>query len=160
MGTNECIQDTTRVISSITSCVFARVNRHQDIQDLCKYSRVSIINSLCDKYHSLQAITDIMSIKEAFGHTEGLRLAWFSDANNVLKDLCIAALKSGVSVSVLVPHGTVDADVVAAARKLVSENNTLAFEVLNSPTDALKNANVVITDNFFLWAKRAKQPPH
>ncbi|WPK26893.1 hypothetical protein PUMCH_004261 [Australozyma saopauloensis] len=150
LGTNECIEDTTRVISSMTSCIFARVNSHNDIQELCKYSSVPIINALCDKYHPLQAITDILSIKEAFGKTEGLKLAWIGDANNVFNDLCIASLKSGISVSVLVPEGiSIDESVVADAQTLVgASNGLLKFEVYNKPTDALKNANVVVTDTW------------
>lgn len=158
LGTNECIEDTTRVISSMTSCIFARVNSHQDIQDLCKYSSVPIINALCDQYHPLQAITDILSIKETFGKTEGLKLAWIGDANNVLNDLCIAALKSGISVSVSVPKDiSVDPAVVKDAQAIVHESNgSLLFEVVNEPKLALKNANVVVTDTWISMGEEAQ----
>lgn len=158
LGTNECIEDTTRVISSMTSCIFARVNSHQDIQDLCKYSSVPIINALCDQYHPLQAITDILSIKEAFGKTEGLKLAWIGDANNVLNDLCIAALKSGISVSVLVPESiTVDESVVKDAKEITdSSSGDLKFEVFNKPSDALKNANIIVTDTWISMGEESQ----
>lgn len=150
LGVNESMYDTTRVISSMTSCIFARVNKHQDIVDLCKDSSVPIINSLCDLYHPLQAIADVLSIKEAFGKTEGLKLAWIGDANNVINDLAIAALKSGISVAVLIPESIeFNSSIVAAAEKLVSESNgKLSFEVVNDPAAALKNANVVVTDTW------------
>ena len=67
LGVNESMYDTTKVISSMTSCIFARVNKHQDILDLCQHSSVPIVNSLCDKYHPLQAIADLLTIKEQFG---------------------------------------------------------------------------------------------
>lgn len=158
LGTNECIEDTTRVISSMTSCIFARVNSHQDIQDLCKFSSVPIINALCDKFHPLQAITDILSIKEAFGKTEGLKLAWIGDANNVFNDLCIAALKSGISVSVLVPKDiSINQEVISDAEKLISESNgSLKFEVFSKPTEALKNANIVVTDTWISMGEESQ----
>lgn len=158
LGTNECIEDTTRVISSMTSCIFARVNSHKDIQELCKFSSVPIINALCDKYHPLQAITDILSIKEAFGKTEGLKLAWVGDANNVLNDLCIAALKSGISVSVLVPENiSLEEAVVNNAEEIVSSSRgRLKFQVFNKPTDALKNANVVVTDTWISMGEESQ----
>lgn len=158
LGTNECIEDTTRVISSMTSCIFARVNSHQDIQDLCKYSSVPIINALCDQYHPLQAITDILSIKEAFGKTEGLKLAWIGDANNVLNDLCIAALKSGISVSVLVPDNiSVDEAVVKDAKEIAdASSGSVKFEVFHKPSDALKNANVIVTDTWISMGEESQ----
>lgn len=159
LGVNESMYDTTKVISSMTSCIFARVNSHQDILDLCKDSSVPIINSLCDMYHPLQAITDILSIKEAFGKTEGLKLAWIGDANNVINDLAIAALKSGISVSVLIPSSVkFEPSVLADAEKLVDESNgSLTFEVVNDPSQALKGANVIVTDTWISMGEEAEK---
>lgn len=159
LGVNESMYDTTKVISSMTSCIFARVNRHQDILDLCKDSSVPIINSLCDMYHPLQAITDILSIKEAFGKTEGLKLAWIGDANNVINDLAIAALKAGISVSVLIPSSVEFApSVVDTANELVgASNGSLSFEVVNEPSQALKGANVVVTDTWISMGEEGEK---
>lgn len=165
LGVNESMYDTTRVISSMTSCIFARVNKHQDILDLCKDSTVPIINSLCDKYHPLQAITDILSIKEAFGKTKGLKLAWIGDANNVINDLAIAALKADISVSILTPSSVqVDPSIVKTAQEIVdASNGSLSFELANEPAKALKDANVVVTDTWISMgeedaaAKKLKQ---
>ena len=103
-----------KVISSMTSCIFARVNKHQDILDLCQHSSVPIVNSLCDKYHPLQAIADLLTIKEQFGdNLKGLKLTWIGDANNVINDLSIACLKLGINVSISIPKDiTFDQDVV------------------------------------------------
>lgn len=159
LGVNESMYDTTKVISSMTSCIFARVNSHQDILDLCKDSSVPIINSLCDMYHPLQAITDILSIKEAFGKTEGLKLAWIGDANNVINDLAIASLKAGISVSVLIPLSvTFDQSIVATANEIVAESKgKLSFEVVNDPSEALQNANVIVTDTWISMGEEAEK---
>lgn len=148
LGVNESVLDTTKVLSSMTSCIFARVNSHQNILDLCEHLLVPIINSLCDRYHPLQAITDILTIKETFGKTEGLKLAWIGDANNVINDLLIAALRSGISVLVSIPEGVeFDEQVGNFAHKLASESG-LTFEVVHNPQAALKDANVVVTDTW------------
>lgn len=148
LGVNESMYDTTKVISSMTSCIFARVDSHSQIQELCQHSSVPIINSLCDLYHPLQAIADILSIKETFGSTKGLKLAWIGDANNVINDLSIASLRSGMSVSVSIPSDiTFDANVAAAAEKLAAEQG-VTFEIVSDPLVALKDANVVVTDTW------------
>ena len=149
LGVNESMYDTTKVISSMTSCIFARVNKHQDILDLCQHSSVPIVNSLCDKYHPLQAIADLLTIKEQFGdNLKGLKLTWIGDANNVINDLSIACLKLGINVSISIPKDiTFDQDVVEIGEKLAKEQN-LTFEIVNDPISALNNANIVVTDTW------------
>lgn len=148
LGVNESLYDTTRVISSMTSCIFARVNKNSEIQQLCQHSSVPIINALCDKFHPLQAITDIMTIKEAFGKTEGLKLAWIGDSNNVINDLLIASLKSGISVSIATPEGIeMDSDIVEAAEK-VSQETGSTLTLTHNPLEAVEDANVLVTDTW------------
>ena len=148
LGVNELYYDTTKVISLMVLCIFARVNSHADIEALCKDSLVPIINSLCDKYHPLQAICDLLTIKETFGKTEGLKLAWVGDANNVINDMAIAALKLGMNVLVAIPLDIkFDADIVDIANQLALSQN-LTFEIVNDPQVAIKGADVVVTDTW------------
>lgn len=148
LGKNETVYDTVRVLSSMTSCIFARVDKHQQIVDLCKGSSVPIINSLCDRFHPLQAIADVLTIKQAFGNTANLKLAWVGDPNNVFNDLAIAALKSNISVSASVPVSlTYDPEVLSAASELAKEKN-ITFEIVHEPLAAVKNANIIVTDTW------------
>jgi ornithine carbamoyltransferase len=54
LGINETFYDPSLVISSMTSCMVARVGPHSDVADLAKYSAVPVINALSDLYHTLQ----------------------------------------------------------------------------------------------------------
>ncbi|KAK6203267.1 ornithine carbamoyltransferase [Scheffersomyces amazonensis] len=157
LGVNESVYDTTRVISSMTSCIFARVDKHQDILDLAKDSSVPIINSLCDKYHPLQSIADLLTIKETFGSTQGLKLTWIGDANNVINDLAIASLRSGINVSIAIPKGIeFDSDVKILAEKLAKDSN-LTFEIVNDPVQALPNANIIVTDTWISMGEESQK---
>lgn len=161
LGINESFYDTTRVVSSMVSCIFARVNRHSDIQNLVKDSRVPVINALCDKFHPLQAICDMLTIKEHFDYENNkLKMAWIGDANNVINDMAIAALKLGIDVAVATPHGIeLDQDIVKAAEQLAKENNC-EFLVTHDSKEACTNAHILVTDTFVSmgeeYAKEAK----
>lgn len=157
LGTNETIYDTTKILSSMSSCIFARVNKHQDILDLCETSSVPIINSLCDKYHPLQAITDIMTIKETFGTTDGLKLTWIGDSNNVLNDLAIAAIKSGISVSVATPAAVEYDPIIKQQTEALAKDNNVTFELTNDPIKALDNSNIVVTDTWISMGEEAEK---
>lgn len=156
LGVNESLYDTTKVISSMVSCIFARVNSHNDIQQLCEHSSVPIINSLCDTYHPLQAICDLVSIKEQFSETQGLKLAWIGDANNVINDLAIAAMKFGIDVSVATPQGIeMDPKILAAAAE-VSQETGAKLEVTHDPKEAAQGANILVTDTFVSMGEEAE----
>ncbi|CAH6719002.1 ornithine carbamoyltransferase [[Candida] jaroonii] len=157
LGVNESIYDTSKIISSMTSCIFARVDSHQQIVDLCNSSSVPVINSLCDKYHPLQIIADLLTIKETFGETKGLKLTWIGDANNVINDLCIGAIKSGINVSISVPKSiTFDKDIEAQAVELAKKND-VTFEIVHDPLVALKNSNIIVTDTWISMGQESEK---
>src|SRR6195952_1753635 len=102
LGVNESLYDTSLIISSMTSCMVARVGPHSDVADLAKHSSVPVINALSNDYHPLQIIADFLTIHETFPSSaspsssltpglglEGMKIAWIGDSNNVLFDLAI-----------------------------------------------------------------------
>ena len=161
LGVNESFYDTTKVVSSMVSCIFARVNKHEDIQNLCKHSSVPIINSLCDTYHPLQAICDMLTIKEKLDYENNkLKIAWIGDANNVINDMAIAALKLGMDVSIATPIGIEMNKTIVDAASEITQRNSSSIEYTHDPKQAAKGANVLVTDTFVSmgeeFAKEAK----
>lgn len=157
LGVNESVLDTTKVISSMSSCILARVNSHQDILNLCEHSSVPVLNSLCDRFHPLQTIADLLTIKESFGSTKGLKLVWIGDSNNVMNDLLIGSLRSGISVSLTIPNGIpIDEEVEQVAKKLAKESG-LTFEVHSEPAKALKDAHIVVTDTWISMGQESEK---
>ena len=160
LGVNESLYDTSVVISSMVSCIVARVNGHSDVADLAKHSSVPVINALSDLYHPLQTIADFLTLHEAFPSThtsshqglglEGMKIAWVGDANNVLFDLAIGAAKLGVHVAVATPKGyeipSAMRDVIAQAARSAPNPGTLTET--NVPEEAVKNADVLVTDTW------------
>lgn len=157
LGVNESLYDTSRVISSMTACMVARVGPHTDILGLAKPSTVPVINALCEMFHPLQAITDIVTLRETFGDLKGLKLAWVGDANNVLHDLAIAAVKSGINVTAATPaEYPVDIDVVEMIRRSGDETGAV-FEVTTSPKQAVANADIVVTDTWISMGQESEK---
>ncbi|KAJ6172117.1 hypothetical protein N7470_001184 [Penicillium chermesinum] len=66
LGVNESVYDTSVVISSMVSCIVARVSKHSDVKELAEHSTVPVINALCDSYHPLQTVADFLTIYESF----------------------------------------------------------------------------------------------
>ena len=141
----------------MTSCIVARVGPHSDIAELAKTSTVPVINALSDAYHPLQAVTDVLTLSEAFPKLEGLRVGWVGDANNVLYDLLLACAKLGISVSVATPSDyPVDAKVLEMARAAAAASGA-SIETFHEPEAAVKGANVLVTDTWISMGQEAEK---
>lgn len=151
LGVNESRRDSSIVISSMTAGIVARVGSHSEVVDLAKYSSVPVINALSKDFHPMQTIADFLTIKQAFVERRtvfnGLKLAWVGDASNVLFDLAIGAMKLGVDLSVATPPGY---GIPTAMQNLIKSVNTTgaSFSVTNVPQEAMKNADIIVTDTW------------
>ncbi|TPX19987.1 ornithine carbamoyltransferase [Coccidioides immitis] len=172
LGVNESLYDTSVVISSMVSCIVARVGPHSDIANLAKHSSVPVINALCDTFHPLQAIADFLTIHESFASQsathgthpsslglEGLKIAWVGDANNVLFDLAIAATKMGVNVAVATPRGyeipSHIVELIQKAREGVQSPGNLTQTTV--PEVAVKDADVIVTDTWISMGQETEK---
>ncbi|CAI8496714.1 unnamed protein product [Hanseniaspora opuntiae] len=162
LGVNESFYDSIKVISSMTSCIMARVNKNSEIQELVKHSSVPVINCLCDMYHPLQAICDLLTIVEKYGadNLKNLTLCWIGDANNVINDLMFACLKFGISVKIATPKDIeMDAALVKEAAELAKKNGCV-FECTHDAKQSATGSDILVTDTFISmgeeWQKTAK----
>jgi ornithine carbamoyltransferase len=157
LGVNESLYDTSVVLSSMTSAIVARVGPHSDVADLAKHSSVPVINALSDLYHPLQIIADLLTIAEVHLSSsseslglEGMKIAWIGDANNVLFDLAIGAVKLGMEIAVATPKGF---EIPEAMRGVIQEAALTSptpgklFET-TVPEEAIKNADILVTDTW------------
>ncbi|KAI5282907.1 ornithine carbamoyltransferase [Ascosphaera aggregata] len=173
LGVNESVYDSSLVISSMSSCMVARVAKHSDVAELAEHSSVPVINALCDTYHPLQTIADYLTIHETFGkpgsettngHSaglglEGLKIAWVGDANNVLFDLALGSTKLGVDVAVATPKGFEIPELIhkqlAEAAKGVERPGKVTSTY--SPEEAVKNADILVTDTWVSMGQEAEK---
>lgn len=153
------MRDTSIVISSMTSCMVARVGPHLDVTGLAEYSSVPVLNALSDDFHPLQTIADFLTLHEAFPSPnatgpslglDGMKVAWIGDSNNVLFDFATACIKMGVDISVASPKGYGIPDrmrqhILSAANGIRSPGKLVET---TQPEEAIKDADVLVTDTW------------
>jgi len=144
LGRGEEIPDTARVLSRYLSGIMIRSNHHQTIVDLATHATIPVINGLSDHEHPCQILADIMTIREHFGHTEGLCVTWVGDGNNVCNSLVLASAYAGFKLHVSVPKGyEPDMELVQMSR-----NAGGTIEFFDNPKEAAVNADVLYTDTW------------
>ncbi|KAL2265619.1 hypothetical protein VTJ83DRAFT_6719 [Remersonia thermophila] len=176
LGVNESLYDTSVVISSMTSCMVARVGDHSEVADLAAHSSVPVINALSNDFHPLQTIADFQTIHETFASSssssssgaapssdaslglEGLKVAWVGDSNNVLFDLAIGCVKMGVDIAVASPEGYGIPErmrqLILAAGEGVARPGRL-FET-RVPEEAVRDADILVTDTWVSMGQEAE----
>src|SRR3546814_18016295 len=64
-----------------------------------------VLNMLSDSDHPLQALADLLTVRQLAGTLDGVKVAWIGDANNVCRSLAEGCATLGVELAVDSPEG-------------------------------------------------------
>jgi len=155
LGVREPVQDVARVLSSMCDGIQARVFAHANILGLAKWATVPVINGLSDYNHPCQAMADLMTVEEHFGDLAGRTLAFIGDGNNVARSLAVGCGKFDMKFLIASPAGYEFSKDEAAEIQKQAPN--LSFTALRDPTEAVKSADVVVTDTWVSMGQEAEK---
>ncbi|MFI7707430.1 ornithine carbamoyltransferase [Nonomuraea sp. NPDC049480] len=153
LGRGETIADTAHVVSSYTAAVVIRTFDDEEVRSFAGAAHVPVINALTDDHHPLQALADLMTLREVVGDLRGRKIAYIGAATNVTHSLMEAAAMAGLSMAVATPAGYApDPAVEAMARKLSTGGELL---LTDDPRKAVEGADAVYTD---VWLSMGDPP--
>lgn len=154
IGRGEPIQDTARVLSRYLNGIMIRTFSQEEVTNLAKCSNIPIINGLTDDEHPCQVLADLMTIRENKNILDGLKVAYIGDGNNMAQSLIIGCLTVGMNISLAIPNKyMVKKEYIDKGNEIANKNN-LNFSIVQSPEEAVIDADVVITD---VWASMGKE---
>lgn len=141
IGRGEPVQDIARVLSRYLDGIMIRTYEQSEVEALAEYGSIPVINGLTDFAHPCQVLADLMTIREARGQLDGLKMCFIGDGNNMLNSLAVGGLKMGMKVSAACPKGY-EPD----TRVLEFAKGNPNFFLTDKPEEAIAGADVVITD--------------
>ena len=98
MGRGETVPDTAHVLERYLAGIVIRTFAQKDVEELAANAKIPVINALTDDFHPCQALTDVFTMLEHAGKTDGLKLAYLGDgASNMANSLTLAASKASCS---------------------------------------------------------------
>jgi ornithine carbamoyltransferase len=148
LGKRESVADVARVISRYVQGVMARVFAHDHVVQLAAHASVPVINGLSDDQHPCQAMADLLTIYEHYGRTEGLRVVYVGDGNNVAASLGQVAAHFGMNFATATPPGFgLSEDTLSQISALASQHGG-TVETFHDPVDAVRGADVIYTDTW------------
>jgi ornithine carbamoyltransferase len=157
LGRGETIADTARVLSRYVDLITARVRRHDDLIELARWADKPVVNALSDLDHPLQTLADLFTIWERFGRIQGVKVAWVGDGNNVCNSILIGATKLGAHISIACPRGYEPNKKYLEWAMENSRKSGSKVEVVEDPEEAVKDADVVMTDVFVSMGMEAER---
>lgn len=105
LGTRESAEDVARTLACYHAVIAARVADHRDLEAMAAAVETPVLNMLSDTDHPLQALADLLTIRELLGRLEGVRVAYVGDANNVARSLAEGCALLGIDFRVASPEG-------------------------------------------------------
>ncbi len=153
IDTRESAEDLGRLFSGYAAVIGARVFEHDKVERLAAVSSVPVINLLSDEAHPVQALADLLTIRQEFATFDGVVVTYVGDANNVARSLGVACGLVGMTFRVSSPpgYGFDDASIV----RLSSAG--CEVEVVEDPQDAVSGADVVYTDAWYSMGQEDEQ---
>jgi ornithine carbamoyltransferase len=134
LGTRESAADVARTLACYHEVIAARVLDHRDLEAMAAATATPVVNLLSDRAHPLQALADLLTVRQLRGRLEGARIAFIGDSNNVCRSLAHACSRLGVELKIASPEGFgLDEELDHVAQYL-------------DPAEAVRGADFVYTD--------------
>jgi ornithine carbamoyltransferase len=149
LGRGETIEDAARVLSGYVDAIVIRTFDDERLAAFAHAAWVPVINALTDGYHPCQLLADLLTIRQAYGSTQGRTLAYVGDSSfNMANSYALAGAAAGMHVRIGAPDGyQPDPELVTRARAIASSTGGWVT-VTDDPYEAVADADVIATDTW------------
>lgn len=127
INTGETLQDTARVLSGyIDALVLRTAESLEEMKILAAQENMSVINAMSDKEHPTQALADLATIQEHFGHLDDLHMLYLGEGNSTAAALALAISRiPAMKLTLLTPGGYgLPEDMYKQAQTFASKHGT------------------------------------
>ena len=134
IGSRESVEDVTRTLACYHAIIAARVFDHGLLEQMAAVSAAPVLNMLSANDHPLQALADLLTIKQLLGRVEGTRVAFIGEANNVARSLAEGCALLGAELVIASPEG------------FGFGRSHFAVDQVTDPREAVQGADIVYSD--------------
>ncbi len=142
----ESAEDVARTLACYHSVIAARVFDHGVLERMAATVSIPVVNLLSDRSHPLQAIADLLTIRDEFGGFAGRTVTWVGDYSNVARSLALASAMVGMGIRFACPDGYQPSPADLAR---LADLGAPVVECCDEPKAVVEGADVVVTDAWY-----------
>ncbi|MBD3245883.1 MAG: ornithine carbamoyltransferase [Candidatus Omnitrophica bacterium] len=154
LGEREQVRDVAKTVGKFVQAVVLRTYAHQTVLEFAKHAGIPVINGLSDRFHPSQALADLMTIQEAKGSLEKLKVAYLGDGNNVCHSLMYAIALLGGHLAIATPKEFLPQREILEETRNFFRLSGGKLEIGGEPGIIVRDADVVYTD---VWISMGKE---
>jgi len=132
-GTRESVPDVTQTLACYHAIIAGRVFDHGLLEEMARVNAAPILNLLSASDHPLQALADLLTVKQLLGRLEGAKIAFIGEGNNVSRSLADACALVGAEFTIASPEG-------------YGLGNVPDVRQVKDPAEAAEGADIIYTD--------------
>jgi ornithine carbamoyltransferase len=132
-GTRESVPDVTHTLACYHAIIAGRVFDHGLLEEMARLNVAPILNLLSATDHPLQALADLLTVKQLLGRLEGAKIAFIGEGNNVSRSLAEACALVGAEFTIASPEG-------------YGLGNAPDVRQVTDPAEAAEGADIIYTD--------------
>ena len=133
IGTRESVADVTHTLACYHAIIAARVFDHGLLEEMARVDAAPILNMLSGTDHPLQALADLLTVRQLLGRLDGAKIAFIGEGNNVSRSLAEACALVGAEFTIASPEG-------------YGLGNAPDVRQLTDAEEAVEGADIVYTD--------------
>jgi ornithine carbamoyltransferase len=148
-GRGESLADAGRVVARYVAAMVFRTTGDERLVELASGVGVPVVNALTDGFHPCQLLADLQTVRERFGKTQGIKLAYVGDAaNNMAHSYLLAGATAGMHVRVAGPSGFDPSPAIVSRAAEIAAYTGGSVEILRDPFEAADGVQVLATDTW------------
>jgi ornithine carbamoyltransferase len=132
VGTRESVADVAHTLACYHAIIAGRVFDHGLLEEMARVNAAPVLNMLSGTDHPLQALADLLTIKQLLGRLDGVKVAFIGEGNNVSRSLAEACALVGAQFVIASPEG-------------YGLGNAEVRQITD-PAEAVEDADIVYTD--------------
>jgi ornithine carbamoyltransferase len=152
LGVRETVADFARILSQYVDALAVRTFAHATVEELARHATIPVINALSDAAHPCQAMADLLTVREALGGVEGVKVVFVGDGNNVAMSLAAASALLGAEFVLACPEGYAFPEDFRA--RFAATFPAVPLRIESDPRAAVVGAGVVYTD---VWVSMGQE---
>lgn len=162
IGKKESIADTARVLGRMYEGIEYRGFEQKIVEELAEHAGVPVWNGLTNEFHPTQMLADLLTIREHFGHLQGIKLTYMGDARyNMGNSLMVACAKMGMHFTACTTKAYFPAEELVAECEKIAAQTGGSIRLTEDVEEGSKNVDVIYTDVWVsmgepdeVWASR------